>query len=97
MTSTCTLPMIADFEWMTGYVIGCHYWPSPSMISHRAVGIDVKYTHHHFSMVKKTIEKALAPSPSCPIVPQKVFIYTPAVRTRYLANFVVPLALGFVT
>ena len=81
MTATCTLLMITDLECMTGYSIQRRHWPLPSTMSHRAVGIDAKYTHHHFEMVKKSIEKALTPSPSRPTILCKVLIYTPA-RTR---------------
>ena len=81
MTVTCSTPMLGDIEGLTGYALDRRHWPSPSMMSHRSVGIDVKYTHQHFQILKTTIKRAVLPSPSRPNVNCKVIIYTPA-RTR---------------
>ena len=48
------------------------------MMSHRSVGLDVKYTHHHFCLIKITISAAIASSPSRPNTNRKVIIYTSA-------------------
>ena len=81
MTATCSTPMLGDIERLTGHTLDRRHWPSPSMMSHRSVGIDVKYTHQHFRILKTTIERAVLPSQSRPNVNRKVIIYTPA-RTR---------------
>ena len=81
MTATCTEHMIADIERITGYQFHRRHWPSPLMMSHRSVGIEARYTHHHFSLLKRTIADAIRPSPSRPSVQRKVIIYTPA-RSR---------------
>ena len=81
MTAMCTEHMISDVEHITSYRFHCHHWPSPLMMSHRTVGIEATYTHHHFSLLKRTITDAIKPSPSRPSVQRKVIIYTPA-RSR---------------
>ena len=55
MTATCSIPMLGDIERLTGIALERRHWPSPSMMSHRSVGIDVKYTHHHFRLLKTTV------------------------------------------
>ena len=68
MTVTCTLPMIEDVECITGYSLQYHHWLLPSMMSHRAVGIDTRYSYHHFSLLKHTISDSLKPTSSRPLV-----------------------------
>ena len=81
MTATCSNLMLGDIERLTGYALERQHWPSPSMMSHRSVGIDCKYTHHHFRLLKTTIQRAVRPSPSRPNINHKVISYTPA-RTQ---------------
>ena len=78
MTATCTQHMISDMEGITGYPFHCRHWPSLLMMSHRSVGIESRYIHHHFSLLKCTIADAIKPSPSRPAVQCKVIIYMPA-------------------
>ena len=85
MTATCTLDTITDMERISGYSFERRHWPSPSMMSHRAVGIEARYTHHHFSLLKRTIAAAIKPTPSRPGIQRKVIIYMPA-RMRALST-----------
>ena len=78
MTAMCTSPMLSDLAQMIGYSIDHHHWHSPSMMSHISVGIDTKYTHHHFWLLKTTINQAINPPPSRPAEQCKVIIYTAA-------------------
>ena len=51
------------------------------MMSHRLVGIDAKYTHHHFQILKNTINQAINPSLGRPAIHRKVIVYM-AARTK---------------
>ena len=70
--------MIGDIEGITGYSFELRHWPSPSMMSHRSVGIEARYTHHHFSLLKRTIAASIKPTVSHPGIQGKVIIYIPA-------------------
>ena len=76
MTATCTNPILNDIKQLTGYSLKHCHWPSPAIMSHRSVGIEVKYTHHHFCLLIATIQCVIAPSPPTPNVNHKVIIYT---------------------
>jgi len=60
---------------MTGYIIRKRHWPSPSMMAHRSVKIDTRYTHQRFRVLKECIRSALLPSPSRPLIRRKAIIY----------------------